>query len=221
MKEKILAALKTKFQGLNDAILNRQAEKLAKTITSEEGIAAGVEAVTLQLLFDSYADSRATEAQQTAIKNYETKYKLKDGKPTEDVPPTKQDPPKDGDGTKDGDAPAWAKALMEANKALQEEISAMKGVSTKKSRSEVLSSALKDVPDSVRNSYMKNFERMSFKDDEEFNSFVEEVKTDTASITSEFAAKGAVITPPKGGNGAGNDKTASKEETDAVLNRIL
>ena len=35
--------------------------------------------MTLQQLFDSYGDSWATEAQRTAVSNYEKKYGLKDG----------------------------------------------------------------------------------------------------------------------------------------------
>ena len=38
MKEKIFVALKTKFEGVQDAILNRVADKLSKTVTEENQI---------------------------------------------------------------------------------------------------------------------------------------------------------------------------------------
>ena len=79
MKKIILEKLKAKFEGVSDSILDRIAEKLAKTVKNEEEATTAVEGVTLQQLFDSYGDSRATEAQRTAVSNYEKKYGLKDG----------------------------------------------------------------------------------------------------------------------------------------------
>ena len=73
MRQQILDALKAKFQGVSEKILGRIADKLAKTVTTAEQVATAVEGVTLQQLLDSYGDSRATEAQQTAVHNYESK----------------------------------------------------------------------------------------------------------------------------------------------------
>lgn len=87
MKEKILAALKTKFAGVPEAILDRIATKMAKTVTTEDQVNSLVEGVTLQHVFDSYGDSRATEASQTAVSNYEKKHNIKDGKPIVDPAP--------------------------------------------------------------------------------------------------------------------------------------
>lgn len=80
MKKEILEALKAKFEGVSEAILNRIADKLAKTVTKQEDVATAVEGVTFQQVLESYGDSRATEAQQTAVTNYEKKHGLKDGK---------------------------------------------------------------------------------------------------------------------------------------------
>lgn len=87
MKEKILAALKTKFAGVPEAILDRIASKLAKTATTEEQVNSLAEGMTLQNVFDSYGDSRATEASQTAVSNYEKKHGIKDGKPIAEPTP--------------------------------------------------------------------------------------------------------------------------------------
>ena len=43
MKEKILSALKTKFQGVSADILDRIATMLAKTATTEEQVTTAVE----------------------------------------------------------------------------------------------------------------------------------------------------------------------------------
>ena len=67
MRKEILDALKAKFTGVSDAILGRIADKLAKTATTAEQVATAVEGVTFQQVLESYGDSRATEAQQTAV----------------------------------------------------------------------------------------------------------------------------------------------------------
>ena len=61
MKKQILEALKAKFQGVSEAILNRIADKLAKTVTTAEQVATAVEGVTIQQVIESYGDSRATQ----------------------------------------------------------------------------------------------------------------------------------------------------------------
>lgn len=126
MKEKIFAGLKTKFDGVQDAILNRVAEKLSETVTTEDAVATAVEGVTLQSLLDSYADSRANEASQTAVRNFRQKHGLgEDGKPfkKEDPKPQPKPEPTGGD-----EPPQWfrdyqAKVeadLTEAKTKLQE-----------------------------------------------------------------------------------------------------
>lgn len=96
MKEKILAALKTKFAGVPEAILDRIASKLAKTASTEEQVNSLVEGMTLQNVFDSYGDSRATEASQRAVSNYQKKHGIKDGKPIAE--PTPAPTPTEGAG---------------------------------------------------------------------------------------------------------------------------
>lgn len=73
--------MKAKFPGVNANVLNRIAEKLAKTVTTDEQVTTAVAGVTQEFIeiIESYGDSRATEAQQTAVHTYETKYGLKDG----------------------------------------------------------------------------------------------------------------------------------------------
>ena len=104
--------MKAKFQGVNESILGRIADKLGKTITNAEQITTAIEGVTFQQVLESYGDSRATEAQQTAVRNYETKYGLKDGAKIDQQKP-KED--------KQDDVPAWAQSILDANKQLSEE----------------------------------------------------------------------------------------------------
>lgn len=80
MKKEILEALKAKFQGVSDSILGRIAVRLAGEVLTVEQAAAAVERVTIQQVLESYGDSRATEAQQTAVANYEKKHGLRKGR---------------------------------------------------------------------------------------------------------------------------------------------
>lgn len=86
MKKKIIEALATKFEGVEANILDRVAEKLSKTVRSEDEIQTIVDGVTFQSVLESYADSRTNEAVTSAVANYEKKYNLKNGKPIQ-VPP--------------------------------------------------------------------------------------------------------------------------------------
>ena len=198
MKKELLDALKAKFVGVSDAILSRIAEKLAKTASSDEDVANLVEGVTFQQVLESYGDSRATEAQQSAVTNYEKKHGLKDGKRVEE--PKKEEPKKE-----EGDdlASQIAAAVAAAMKPLNDELAAMKSEKTAISRKERLAGILGKAPEKVRERYEKDFGRMSFKDDEDFNSWVDEITPDVEAITNDFASKGGVVPRPKGGGGSG------------------
>ncbi|MCZ2726289.1 hypothetical protein [Bacteroides caccae] len=81
MKEKLLNALKTKFSGVSEAILERIAVKKAGGVTDESQITAIVDGISFQDVLTSYGDYRANEANVSSVRNYEEKHGLKDGKP--------------------------------------------------------------------------------------------------------------------------------------------
>ena len=202
MKKEILDALKAKFVGVSEAILNRIADKLAKTVTKQEDVATAVEGVTFQQVLESYGDSRATEAQQTAVANYEKKHGLKDGKKVEE-PKSKEENKPDGE-----DMPEWAKALVESNKTLTAKLSAIEGEKLATSRKSSLDAILKSAPEKIRQRYEKDFARMTFKDDQDFTNWIGEITPDVEAITNEYKAKGGVVTRPKAGaaGGKGEEK---------------
>ena len=53
MYQQILDALKKKFTGVNDKILERMAKKLAKTTKTEDEVQPAVDGVTFQQIIDS------------------------------------------------------------------------------------------------------------------------------------------------------------------------
>ena len=122
--EKILAGLRTKFAGVDDATLQRIATKKSEGVTDESKIDSIVEGIAFQDVITNYGDFRADGAQKTAVSNYEKKHNIKDGKPIEEPKP--QDPPTDPKPNEPQDLAAQvAAAVGAAIKPLAERINAM------------------------------------------------------------------------------------------------
>ena len=202
MKNKILELLKPKFEGVSETILGRIADKLSKTAKTDEDVNTLVEGVTFQQILESYGDSRATEAQQSAVANYEKKHGLKDGKSVKTEPKTE---PKAEPKTENDDVPAWAKALIDSNNSLKSELEAIKGEKTTNKRKSELDKVLNKAPEKIRQRYTKDFERMSFKDDEDFNAWIGDITPDVEAITNEYNTKGGVVRRPKSGGGGNGE----------------
>lgn len=204
MKNKILELLKPKFEGVSETILGRIADKLSKTAKTDEDVNTLIEGVTFQQILESYGDSRATEAQQSAVANYEKKHGLKDGKSVKTEPKTE---PKadDKSKTEDDNVPAWAKALIDSNNSLKSELEAIKGEKTTNKRKSELDKVLNKAPEKIRQRYTKDFERMSFKDDEDFNAWIGDITPDVEAITNEYNTKGGVVRRPKSGGGGNGE----------------
>lgn len=206
MKKELLAALKAKFEGVNENILSRIADKLAKTTTKED-VATAVSGVTIQQIIEGYGDSRATEAQQSAVRNYEEKYGLKDG---ERVQEPKLKPQEET-------MPEWAKQLVAENKTLSERLGRMDGERITAERKQKLSAVFKKLPENLR----KPYERMSIDNlsDEEFTTLVGEITAEVDEIASSVKSKGAVFGRPAAHQGGDNSQELSKEEQEAIAAR--
>ncbi len=220
MRKLILDALKAKFEGVSEAILNRIADKLAKTVTKEDDVAAAVEGVTLQSVIDAYGDSRATEAQQTAVTSYEKKHNLKDGKPVTGGGQGKTDEPAGGNKIElPEDTPAWAKVMVTqnqelviANKTLAERLANLEGDKIVSSRKQQLDTVIANSSDKFKNRISKTYERMNFKDDEDFNAFLEEIKSEAEEDAADTTASGAVFGRPKTGQSVKKDEVPKQIE---------
>ena len=216
MKKIILEKLKARFEGVSDSILDRIAEKLAKTVKNEEEATTAVEGVTLQQLFDSYGDSRATEAQRTAVSNYEKKYGLKDGaKVTSGGAPDSSEDETGNEGDKD--TPAWAKAIINSVKTLSNDVAAMKGEKVTASRRQQIDEIIKDLPDHLRKPY--SYINLTSLSDEEFESLKDGIKGDVENVEKEDKQNNAVFGKPPGKTST-NVKEASDKEVDAVVDMM-
>lgn len=223
MKQVIITALNGKFPGVSESILGRVADKLISSgkVTKSEDIADAVAGVTFQSVLENYGDSRADEAQKTAVKNYENKHHIKDGKPVDGGNGGGQQSTGTQTGTErqgaagtgnteqqqSSDAPAWAQVLIEQNKQFKAQLDAMQAEKTAKSRQSQLADILKNAPESVRNRYEKDLARMTFKDDDDFAGWLAELTPEMEQLSADLGAKGGVVNKPLGGAGKGvNDE---------------
>ncbi len=217
MKERILAALKAKFTGVNADILDRIATMLAKTATTEEEVTTAVEGVTKDYIdvIEAYGDSRATNTQKTAVLNYERKYGLKDGEKV--VKATEQTTTTTTTKTEGGDTPAWAQALIDSNKQLTERLNKMEGERTTASRRAELDGIINRLPENQR----KGYQRISVDSltDEEFATLKGEVTSEVETLVKETGAKGAVFGRPSArGHETENGKLTEAQEK-AIVQR--
>ncbi len=223
--KQILEALRTQFPGVGDNILQKTAARLAKTVTNEEGVKTAVSGVTLQQVIDSYGDSRATEAQESAVKNYEEKHNLKDGKvinpdngggASSPQTTTASQTPNNGGGASE-QIPAWAQALIDSNKSMSDRLNKMDNERTTATRKQQISDVISKLPEKLR----KPYERMAVDtlSDDEFNTLVSEVTTEVDGIVNDTKTKGAVFGQPSaGGNGKQNEEL-TKEQIEAINHR--
>lgn len=220
MKEKILAALKAKFQGVNAAILDRIATQLAKTVTTEDQVKTAVDGVSKDFIdvIEAYGDSRATDAQKTAVQNYESKYGLKDGAKVDNP----ADPSQHNDEPAvDKNTPAWAQALIDSNKKLTERLDHLEGERTTATRKAELDGIISKLPETLRKGYARiNVDGYT---DEEFAQLKADITSEVEAISKEAGAKGAVFGRPaaSGGKTVGGGSSSSEEATDAEATAVV
>lgn len=215
MFEKILAGLKTKFPGVDSKILERIAKKKAETTTTEDEVKTVVDGVTFQSIIESEGDRRANEAQSSAVSNYEKKYKLKDGKhiePPQQKPPQPTTPPAGGE---DSEVLKMLKQIQQDNQQLRAEINGMKTKELGNQRKDKFSALFEGASDKLKERYMRNYDRLTFKDDDDFNGWLDQQKPFIESDIKEEKAQGAKTTPPVGG------KRKPGEEADPAVTAYL
>ena len=183
MNKIILEALTAKFEGVNAEILTRVAEKLATKATTEEEAKALAEGVSFQDLLDRYADYRVQQASSK-----QTKPAPQEPKPA----PAPQEPKQPNEPS--DVLPEWAKEL-------KAELESYKAQEANAKRLGKLKDILKELPESLRGRYERDFSRLTFKDDEDFTNWVEELTPDVSSILEDYKKMGGSVTNPKGGGG--------------------
>lgn len=217
MRKEILDALKAKFPGVSDNVLGRIADKLAKTATTAEQVRTAVEGVTIQQVIESYGDSRATEASNTArenaVKDYESRYGLKDGVKVTNNTNNGGEQPTGGSATNPtgGDeTPAWAKTLLER-------IGRLETSKTTETRKQQLNAIIGKLPETTRKAY----ERLPLDkySDEEFTTMLGEVTTEVEGIVDETQARGGVFGKPSATGGTTQQTELTEAQKAAIAHR--
>lgn len=221
MLKELLEALKVKFPDISEHILNRIAKSKANTVTTAEQVKTVVDGITLQQVIDSYADSRATEAQVTAVHNYETKHGLRDGvkidNPASVSNPQPSQTTQPQGGAQQSSTDVLLAQLLESNKKLNERFDKLEGERSNASRRQQVSEITAKLPENLR----KPYERIALDSltDEQFESLKGELTTEVDGIAAGIKSQGAVFgrpNAPQGGTTKPNELTKEQEEAIAA-----
>jgi len=218
MKTKVLQLLKPKTAslGFTTEELEGVADNIAGTLkedATDEQINKAIESVLPFLQMSQKAVTRIVNAKEEKSKKEREEAEAK--KKAEE----------EGEGS--GDETAIEKLLAEI-KAMREQqdakFAALEGEKTATKRIANFESIIKDLPEKQKASELSTFKRLvsTFKDDEDFNSYLEEKKTSISEMVQENANEGlGGVTKPGGGGRYTSEKPASEEECDAIVSRIM
>lgn len=167
--EQILAALQRKFSGVDTAILSRIANKKGEGVTDESKVDSIVEGIGFQDVLNSYGDFRADGAASTAVKNYERKHNLKDGRAVDESTSTSENEPQDI-------AKLIADAVSAAVSPLSDKLTQFEAVKARETRGEQILAKAKEygIPDTIAKRY-------AIPDDADLDSYFKDAKQELAN----------------------------------------
>lgn len=167
--EQILAALQQKFSGVDTAILSRIANKKGEGVTDESKVNSIVEGIGFQDVLNSYGDFRADGAASTAVKNYERKHNLKDGKAVDESTSTSEKESQDI-------AILIAEAVSAAVSPLSDKLTQFEAAKAKETRGEQILAKAKEygIPDTIAKRY-------AIPDDADLDSYFKDAKQELAN----------------------------------------
>lgn len=167
--EQILAALQQKFSGVDTAILSRIANKKGEGVTDESKVNSIVEGIGFQDVLNSYGDFRADGAASTAVKNYERKHNLKDGKAVDESTSTSENEPQNI-------AKLIADAVSAAVSPLSDKLTQFEAAKARETRDEQILAKAKEygIPDTIAKRY-------AIPDDADLDSYFKDAKQELAN----------------------------------------
>ena len=122
----------------------------------------------------------------------------------------------------DPEMPAWAKALVTSTQALAKGLESIQGEKLTNTRKQQYESKLEGVPAKVKAKALKDFSKMKFETEDEFNEWLTETETDVEDMIQEESNNGLTNQTPVRGvkNTPGKVKLATDAELDEVMNAI-
>lgn len=189
MVDKLLQSLKTKYAhlGLEESVLKAIATRLANAVKEESEIENAVKGVEEEVkLLQSVADKGRTSLTKAEEARKKLEKELEEERAKSN--PNPQNPPTPSTEPKPDEMPAWAKNLVEAVNNQGKAIQAFQEEKQQQSAKERFLNQLKT--QGVSETFYKHHLGRTFKDDEEMNAFVSELKADEQAFLQTQANAG-------------------------------
>ena len=189
MVDKLLQSLKTKYAhlGLEENILKAIATRLATAVKEESEIENAVKGVEDEVkLLQSVADKGRTSLTKAEEARKKLEKELEEARAKSN--PNPQNPPAPSTEPKPDEMPELAKSLVEAVNKQNETIAAFQTEKQQQSAKERFINQLKT--QGVSEPFYKHHLGRTFKDDEEMNAFVSELKADEQAFLQTQANAG-------------------------------
>lgn len=171
---KVKERFKALFPSVN--LSNKKLDAIADNldVENEEGIDPALNLINSVTPFTEIAkEEDKIRNLESAAKKKETEQKKDSKKDDTDDQPT--------DATPEG-TPDWAKPLFSGMQQLSTVVSTIVAGTTAKGRSEKIADLYKDAPKGELDKELKRFGRMSFKDDADFDAYLEELKPEIEKL---------------------------------------
>lgn len=223
MKEKILALLMAAFAGVRKDGLNQLARTIALQATTEDEAKALVDKLTKTQVdefvkeFRADVDKEVSDSNKTFESNLKKKFDL--------VEKGNSDPnvgSNESLGGRDDIAAMVKNAVADAVKPLQTELEKYKAGDIAKTRLQNLTDKLNECKDETfKAKALKDFARMRFDSEEEFNEYLTDTEMDISS-TNQNVANSSLSNhnKPWMSSAKTDGKEATKEELDAVMEKL-
>lgn len=219
LQQTVMSMLKPKVKafGFSKKVVKSIAAEIADKLdieedASDEDVNAKIEVAIAAVLpfmpmIQSQANSQLDEWKKAQTQNDDEDEEEDDDPKSKSVSKSTKNKDKKTD-----EIPAWAQALIDSNKTLNDQLAAIKGEKITDTRRAKLGTLLKGTK-SFGDSKLRDFRRMKFDTDEDFDEFYAEVEADLKTFNQERANAGL----EKLGLPVGGVKTKQKEDKPEVL----
>ncbi|WP_407497487.1 hypothetical protein [Elizabethkingia meningoseptica] len=223
MKEKFLELLNAKYlgKGVRKDGLEQLAASLCMTVTTEEEIKALVEKLTDEQV-NSFINDWRKSVDSEVSKGIET-YKSKNPAPSgseNSNPGPKSEVKADVTNPQPQDIATIVKeAVSAAVEPFKTRLDTMDQNTITSNRLKLFNEKIEKAPDYFKEKALRDYNRMTFKDDEDFDAFIKETETDLSKVNQEIAdqTNGGFRRPFIN---TGNNN-ASKEEPSAAVKEYV
>ena len=219
MVDKFLQSLKTKYAhlGLEESVLKAIATRLATAVKGENEIENAVQGVEEEVkLLQSVADKGRTSLTKAEEARKKLEKELEEMRAKSNQNP--QNPPTPPTEPKPDEVPAWAKGLLETVTNQGKVIEAFQAEKQQQSAKERFLNQLKT--QGVTEPFYKHHLGRTFKDDEEMNAFVNELKADEQAFLQ--AQTNAGLSSLSGSAlGGGKDNNGVSADVQAYINETF